>query len=169
MQIFKALASGTLSFGAHSFACALGKEGVIEAASKREGDNKSPLGVWPIRRVMWRADKIPGPKTSFPLTPIQPNDGWCDAADDPCYNQPFTHPYGASAERLWREDDVYDIIVVLGHNDDPVVAGLGSAIFMHVARPGFTGTEGCVALKLEDLRQLLETAQIGDAVEIAQV
>jgi L,D-peptidoglycan transpeptidase YkuD (ErfK/YbiS/YcfS/YnhG family) len=168
VQIFKATASGALSYDGVTCRCALGKEGVIEAREKREGDGKSPLGVWPIRRVMYRADKIDPPKTAFPLTVIGREDGWCDASDDPHYNQFVTHPYPASAERLWRNDDVYDVIVVLGHNDDPIVAGLGSAIFMHVSQPDFRGTEGCVALPLAHLRALLEVAQVGDCVEIAR-
>lgn len=166
VHIFKAFVSGELTYNGVKIRCALGKAGVIAASEKREGDGKSPIGIWPIRFIMWRADKIDAPATAFPSRHIQPNDGWCDSETDPLYNRPVTHPYPASAERLWRDDDVYDIVVVLGHNDDPVVAGHGSAIFMHVARPDYAGTEGCVALALPDLRALLEVAQIGDAVEI---
>ncbi|MEM9681989.1 MAG: L,D-transpeptidase family protein, partial [Pseudomonadota bacterium] len=75
-------------------------------------------------------------------------------------------PYDARHETLWREDHVYDVIVVLGHNDDPVVPGLGSAVFMHVARPGYAPTEGCVALELDDLRSILATCGPGDAIAI---
>jgi L,D-peptidoglycan transpeptidase YkuD (ErfK/YbiS/YcfS/YnhG family) len=170
VQIFSASSSGSLSYRTNdhdvSVRCALGKGGIISAIDKRESDGASPIGIWPIRRVMFRADKIAPPSTPLPLTHIQPTDGWCDSSDDENYNQPVSHPYPASAELLWRDDDVYDIIVVLGHNDDPVVAGLGSAIFMHVARPDYRPTEGCVALALPDLLALLEVAQVGDGVEI---
>lgn len=166
MQIFKASPSGTLTYGDVSCRCAVGKAGVIAAADKREGDTKSPIGLWPIKRVLWRADKMVAPETAFPLSKIRPNDGWCDASADPLYNQAVTHPYPASAEHLWRDDDLYDIVVILGHNDDPIVAGMGSAIFLHVARADFGGTEGCVAIAKADLLALLETAEMGDAVEI---
>jgi len=106
--------------------------------------------------------------TALPATPIAPNDGWCDAAGDPLYNQPVPLPYPASAEHLWREDGVYDLIVILGHNDDPPVSGMGSAIFLHLARPGFTGTEGCIALTRPDLEALLALASPGDSLAIVQ-
>jgi len=147
---------------------ALGKAGVIAAADKREGDNRSPTGVWPIRYVLYRPDAYPdGPATALPARPIAPDDGWCDAPGDPAYNRPVKLPYPASAERLWRDDHVYDLVVVLGHNDDPPVAGRGSAIFLHLARDGYPGTEGCVALARADVEALLAAARPGDAVEIA--
>ena len=126
----------------------------------------SPAGVWPIRWVYYRPDRGAAPNTAIEARELKPSDGWCDAADDPAYNRPVTLPYPASAERLWREDHVYDFIVVLGHNDDPVVAGMGSAIFLHLARPGYSPTEGCVAVAREDLAALLERAKPGDTLEI---
>jgi L,D-peptidoglycan transpeptidase YkuD (ErfK/YbiS/YcfS/YnhG family) len=93
-------------------------------------------------------------------------DGWCDDPADPAYNRHVRLPYPASAERLWRDDGIYDIVVVLGHNDDPPVAGLGSAIFLHIARPDYPPTQGCVAVAREDLEALLAAAEPGDAVEI---
>jgi L,D-peptidoglycan transpeptidase YkuD (ErfK/YbiS/YcfS/YnhG family) len=146
----------------------VGRSGVKPASDKREGDGASPIGRAPIRRVMWRGDKLPPPETKLPLSPIREADGWCDEAADPRYNQPVTHPYPASAEKLWRDDDVYDVIVILGHNDTPVVAGMGSAIFMHVARPDFSPTQGCVALALSDLLAILQIAELGDVVEITR-
>jgi len=147
---------------------ALGKAGVIAAADKREGDNRSPTGAWPIRYVLYRPDVYPdGPTTALETRPIASDDGWCDAPGDPAYNRPVGLPYPASAERLWRDDHVYDLVVVLGHNDDLPVAGLGSAIFLHLARDGYPGTEGCVALAREDVEALLAAARPGDVVEIA--
>ncbi|WP_425483806.1 L,D-transpeptidase family protein [Caulobacter soli] len=159
---------GQISWDRTSTRAALGKAGVIAGADKREGDNRSPTGVWPIRRVLYRPDVYPnGPATALPTQPIAPDDGWCDASDDPAYNQPVKLPYPASAERLWRDDSVYDLVVVLGHNDDPPVSGMGSAIFLHLARDGYVGTEGCVALARADVEALLAVARPGDAVEIA--
>jgi len=148
--------------------CALGKTGVIAAADKREGDNKSPVGVWSIREVLYRPDVYPdGPRTALPTKAMAADDGWCDAPDDPAYNRPVKLPYPASAERMWRDDHVYDLVGILAHNDDPPVPGMGSAIFLHLAREGYPGTEGCVALAREDLEALLAAAEPGDAIEIA--
>jgi L,D-peptidoglycan transpeptidase YkuD (ErfK/YbiS/YcfS/YnhG family) len=91
----------------------------------------------------------------LPLSPIAANDGWCDAPADKNYNLPVKLPYPASAEELWRADALYDIVVVLGFNDAPVVAGKGSAIFLHVAAKDFAPTEGCVALEKDGLLELL--------------
>src|SRR5580698_7995560 len=115
--------------------CALGPRGVIAADAKREGDGATPAGAWPIRRVLYRPDRRPSPTTALPVQALQPDDGWCDAPDDPAYNRQVKLPYPASAEHLWREDGIYDLIVVLGHNDDPVLPYMGSAIFLHLAKP----------------------------------
>lgn len=156
-----------LRWGGHEVRCALGRSGVTPAGSKREGDGASPIGIWPIRQVLWRADRLARPETPLPLIEIIPEAGWCDDPADPFYNRPVILPYAASHEKLWREDEVYDVIVELGYNDDPAVPGKGSAIFLHVARAGYSPTEGCVACALPDLLALLSDAQPGDAVEIA--
>jgi L,D-peptidoglycan transpeptidase YkuD (ErfK/YbiS/YcfS/YnhG family) len=166
-MIFTALPGGIMRIGGLQVRCSLGKGGLRPAALKREGDGASPIGVWPLRRVLYRPDRGPAPRTALPVQPIAPDDGWCDDPQDPNYNRPVTHPYPASAERLWREDAVYDIVVVLGCNDDPVVPDRGSAIFLHLARPDYAPTEGCVALARPDLDALLALAGPGDAVEIA--
>lgn len=166
-MIFKAHADGQITLHGRTVRCALGKAGVIPAADKREGDNRSPLGVWTICEVLYRPDVYPqGPVTALPTRPMAPDDGWCDAPGDPAYNRPVKLPYGASAERLWRDDAVYDLVGILAHNDDPPVPGLGSAIFLHLAREGYLGTEGCVALARGDLEALLALAGPGDAIEI---
>lgn len=166
MTIFTAFSDGRFDLAGRAVRCSIGKAGVIPAADKREGDLYSPLGVWPIRRLLWRPDKGPRPITALPVEAMRPTDGWCDAPADPAYNQPVTLPYPASAERLWRDDDVYDLVAVLAHNDDPPVPGLGSAIFLHLARPGYLGTEGCVALARPDMEALLGLAGPGSAIEI---
>lgn len=165
-MIFTAHADGWIEWAGGRVRCALGRSGVIAAADKREGDGASPLGVWPIRRLLYRPDKGLPPPTALPAFPIAPDDGWCDAPGDLGYNRPVKLPYGASAERMWRDDDVYDLVLVLGHNDDPVVDGLGSAIFLHLARPGYAPTEGCVALARADAEALIAAARPGDAVAI---
>lgn len=163
---FTATADGFLDLGERRVRCALGPAGVRPAADKREGDGASPAGVWPIRRVLYRPDRGPAPTSVFPTSALTPDDGWCDAPQDPAYNQPVKLPYPASAEALWREDGIYDVIVVLGHNDDPPVPFMGSCIFLHLARPDYSPTQGCVAIARQDLEDLLRHARPGDAVEI---
>lgn len=144
---------GVLIFGWLRLSCALGQGGV--RALKREGDGATPLGVFRLRRVLYRGDKLRRPATGLPVGRIQRRDGWCDEPADRNYNRPVRHPYPASAERLWRNDDLYDLVVVIGHNDRPRMRGGGSAVFMHVARNGYEPTAGCVALKRSDLLKLL--------------
>ncbi|WP_374533200.1 L,D-transpeptidase [Phenylobacterium sp.] len=165
-MIFTALSDGRFLLGERTTRCALGKNGVVEAAEKREGDGRSPLGTWTIRRVLYRPDKGGPPQTRLPAKALERDDGWCDDPLDPAYNRAVKLPHPASAEQMWRQDDLYDLVCVLAHNDDPPVPGRGSAIFMHLARPDGGPTEGCVALSREDLLDLLAQAQIGDAVAI---
>jgi L,D-peptidoglycan transpeptidase YkuD (ErfK/YbiS/YcfS/YnhG family) len=164
--IYVATADGWLDLGGGKVRCALGPAGVVPAGDKREGDGASPAGVWPIRRVLYRPDRGAAPGTALPVSPIAPDDGWCDAQDDPNYNRPVKLPYPASAEQMWREDHLYDLVVILGHNDDPPIPGLGSAIFLHLAKPDYSPTQGCVAVARNDLEALLRTARSGDALEI---
>ena len=147
--LFKATAAGTFSGPDIECPCALGKHGVIAAREKTEGDGASPLGVWTMKRVFWRPDRLARPHTGLQTVPLRPYDGWCDAPEDPLYNRPVKRPYPASHEALWREDHVYDLIVELDHNSAPIVPGSGSAVFFHLARPDYTPTEGCVAVALE--------------------
>jgi L,D-peptidoglycan transpeptidase YkuD (ErfK/YbiS/YcfS/YnhG family) len=163
--MFIAHSDGRFELNGRTTRCALGRGGVIAAHDKREGDGASPLGVWPIRRLLYRPDKGL-PQTALPAFGIDPTDGWCDDPGDTAYNRPVTLPYPARTEAMWREDGVYDLVVVLGHNDDPIVAGAGSAIFLHLARDDYAPTEGCVALSRADLEALLASAQVGDVIEI---
>jgi L,D-peptidoglycan transpeptidase YkuD (ErfK/YbiS/YcfS/YnhG family) len=154
----------TLDWGAGPRRCVLGPAGI--ASKAREGDGITPRGAFELREVFYRADRINSLTTTLPLWKLEPNDGWCDASDDPNYNRLVKLPYPASAENLWRDDHVYDIIAVIGFNDQPVYAGKGSAIFLHLARPDFSPTAGCVALAERDLREALEQFQPGDKIRI---
>ena len=137
------------------FRCAIGKSGVL--LDKKEGDGATPAGCFPIRAIFYRADRISKPESFFPTRELKPDDGWCDDSNDTNYNKLVKLPYSASHESLWREDNLYDLIVILGYNDAPPVPGKGSAIFMHVARENYPPTAGCVALKLDDLLEILRT------------
>ncbi|HQT62381.1 MULTISPECIES: L,D-transpeptidase [unclassified Acidiphilium] len=133
---------------------ALGRGGI--AAHKREGDGATPRGLLPLRRVLYRADRLASPSCAVPREPMAPDDSWCDDPAHPDYNRMIRLPHEARHEALWREDGVYDVVGVLGWNDDPVVRGAGSAIFLHVARAEWSPTEGCIALALADLQAMLK-------------
>jgi L,D-peptidoglycan transpeptidase YkuD (ErfK/YbiS/YcfS/YnhG family) len=149
--------TGTLRMGSFSAPCALGRSGILVA--KREGDGGTPAGIFPLRELRYRADHIaPAPATALPVTVIRPSDGWCDAPKDPAYNTFMQLPYSADAENMWRNDERYDLVVVIGYNDRPVVPGAGSAIFLHVAREEggrLMPTAGCVALRRDDLLRVI--------------
>jgi L,D-peptidoglycan transpeptidase YkuD (ErfK/YbiS/YcfS/YnhG family) len=166
-MIVTAYADGWIELPGRLARCALGRAGVSPAGAKREGDGATPAGLWPLRRVLWRPDRGAEPPTRLPHAAIALDDGWCDAPGDLAYNRPVKLPFPASAERLWRDDRAYDLVVILGYNDEPVVAGAGSAIFAHLAKPDFSPTEGCVALDPGDLIHLLAHARPGDALRVS--
>lgn len=153
---------GTLIWQGRSYPCTLGRGGV--RADKREGDGTSPAGCFPLRAVFYRADRMDKPVTCLPCSAIAPDDGWCDAPADPAYNRKVRLPYPASAETMWRDDALYDIVVVLGHNDNPVVPGAGSAIFLHLMREDGGPTEGCVGVERALALELVRSLGPGDRV-----
>lgn len=146
-------ADGLLRFQGETLRCALGRGGI--RAGKQEGDGATPAGLLQVRRILWRADRGARPHSALPCEPIAPDDGWCDDPTHRDYNTRIRLPHAGRHEALWRDDAIYDVIGVLGWNDSPVVRDRGSAIFVHLARPGLPPTEGCVALPQADLRRLL--------------
>ena len=153
-----------LHCGDDAIACVIGRSGACAAEDKREGDGCTPLGRWPIRAVLLRPDRGIAPPVHLPWRWLRADDGWSDDPRDPAYNRPVRHPHVFSAEQLWREDGLYDAIVLLGHNDAPPIAGEGSAIFLHL-REGDV-TEGCVAVPRETMAKLLATLEPGSVLEI---
>ena len=145
--------SGMLRWTDACFPCALGRDGIRQG--NIEGDGATPLGIFPLRRVLYRPDRLSPPRTALPIAPLSPRDGWCNDAAHPLYNQQVRQPVPASCELLWRTDSLYDVIVVLGYNDNPVVPGAGSAVFLQVATEDFKPTNGSVALRKEDLLAIL--------------
>ncbi|TPE63769.1 hypothetical protein FJQ54_02650 [Sandaracinobacter neustonicus] len=156
----------TLRAGWREFRIAIGKGGAKPAAEKREGDGATPLGRWQVEGLLVRPDRMPAPQTTLPWRWLRPWDGWCDDSADPAYNSPVSHPYPASAERLWRDDHAYDLIVILSHNRHPVIAGAGSAVFWHVAQPDWRPTEGCIAMEAGELQSLLPLLSPQTALDI---
>lgn len=155
----------TLTAFGRNIPCAIGHAGACPAEAKREGDGMTPLGNWPLRAALLRPDRIAPIPLRLPWRWLRAHDGWSDDPADPVYNRPIRHPHPFSAERLWRDDGLYDAIVTLGHNDDPVVSGMGSAIFLHIWNEG-QATEGCVAIAKGELRALLPLLATGDRIEI---
>ena len=147
---------GLLHFQGRTYPCALGRSGI--STEKREGDGATPVGTFPLRELHFRADRLTAPQSVFSPQELRPEDGWCDAPGDPAYNRPVTLPYAASHENLWREDHLYDVVIMLGYNDDPVVPERGSAIFLHIGHEDLPPTEGCVAMRRTDLLQILSSA-----------
>ena len=145
--------------------CAVGRGGI--AKKLREGDGITPIGTWPLRRVLFRPDRLAVPVCALPVSPLSPQDGWCEAPDDADYNRLVRLPHRASTDSLWRQDHLYDVVVVVGYNDAPVIAGKGSAIFIHLARAEFTPTAGCVALALPDLLEALAQLRPDDRLVVA--
>ena len=154
-----------LSFAGHMMRCAIGRSGMTR--HKKEGDGATPVGVWPLRRVFYRPDRLAKPETRLKIFELSPADGWCDAATDPNYNHLVKLPYPASAEEMWRTDEIYNIVVELGYNDKPVIPGKGSAIFLHIARPKYSPTAGCVAIALTDMRKLLSSVEPGVVLHVS--
>jgi L,D-peptidoglycan transpeptidase YkuD (ErfK/YbiS/YcfS/YnhG family) len=144
---------GWLIAGPLAVPVALGRAGIL--ANKREGDGGTPRGCFRLRRLWWRADRAPRPRTQLPVRRIRRCDGWCEDPCDRRYNQPIRLVPDHPGDRLWRADALYDFIIELDHNTRPRIAGRGSAVFVHVARPGFAPTAGCVALDARTLRRLL--------------
>ncbi len=135
------------------FRAACGRAGVT--AHKQEGDRATPIGVLPLERVLFRADRVKAPVCTVPVEPIGPDDGWCDDPEDAAYNRMVRLPYPGRHEVLWRGDGIYDVIGVLGWNFNPVVRHRGSAIFLHVAAVDYAPTDGCIALALPDVMACL--------------
>ena len=144
---------GWLMAGYRVFRVALGRSG--PKASKREGDGATPVGRFRPVRLWWRADRVARPRVFLPVRRIGPSDAWCEDPQDRRYNRAFYRSANEPGDRLQRTDGLYDLIIEIDHNARPRVAGRGSAVFIHVAREGFAPTAGCIALRKNDLLQLL--------------
>ena len=157
-------ADGRCRFGGRTYACVIGSGGI--ATDKREGDGATPAGSFALRRVLYRPDRGAPPRTVLPVAAIGPDDGWCDDPADPAYNRPVRRPFGASHEAMWRDDHLYDLVVVVGHNDAPPQPGAGSAIFLHLMRADRGPTAGCVAFGRADLEAILEGLEPGSRLVV---
>ncbi len=155
---------GCLHWSRGNAVAAVGRAGV--KTDKQEGDGATPAGMHPLVSILYRPDRVEAPLSRLPVNPLAPSDGWVDDPADANYNRPVSLPYPASAEQMWREDDLYDALVVIGYNLEPVVPGAGSAIFLHIATPDFAPTAGCVAVQKEALLGLLPLLGPGSQIAI---
>lgn len=160
----RSVTKGWIELAKMRLPCALGRSG--RRAIKREGDGATPVGRYRLLQVLYRPERVPRPQTGLPVRTIRPLDGWCDASSDRNYNRKVRLPYPASTEQMSRQDGLYDVVVVLDYNIVPRKRRAGSAIFMHVARPGYTPTEGCVALSLPHLQRVLARTRRGALISI---
>jgi L,D-peptidoglycan transpeptidase YkuD (ErfK/YbiS/YcfS/YnhG family) len=158
--------TGTLEINGKRYDCTLGRGGVVSPAQKTEGDGKTPLGVFPLRQLLYRADRVTKPETQLPVEILTPQTAWCENPAHADYNRKIALPHPAATDHMMREDHLYDYVVVIGYNDAPIVPGKGSAIFLHLARPGFTATAGCVGLRPADMLEALRHCGPSSKIEI---
>ena len=164
----KVKSNGVAELNGKFYPCALGKNGVTIV--KSEGDLKTPLGKFPLRCIYYRPDKFPnGIKTKLMQKAINPDLGWCDDPTSIYYNQAIKLPFPGHYECLWRNDNLYDLILVVGYNDAPVEPGKGSAIFAHVARDNYAQTYGCIAFSKKDLLEILSLLDKKSSIVILRI
>ena len=163
--IIQVLSTDTLTFKGCYYRCAVGRGGM--SIDKLEGDGCTPTGRFPLRKVLYRPDRMKKPETELIVHALKPTDAWCDDPSDKTYNQLVSLPFPASHEKLWRNSRIYNLIVVMGHNDNPAVPKKGSAIFMHIAKPNYAPTEGCIALQRKDLLDIVQKCRATTDIIIA--
>jgi L,D-peptidoglycan transpeptidase YkuD (ErfK/YbiS/YcfS/YnhG family) len=144
--------------------CAVGKRGI--GKKKREGDSITPKGLFVVKFVLFRKDRVKKLSTKYKKFEIKKKMGWCDDIKSKKYNKLITLPFKFSSEKLYRKDNIYDIILVLNYNMNPVKKNKGSAIFIHVAKENYTSTKGCVAIKKIELVQLLRNIKKKTKIKI---
>ena len=158
---------GWATLGERRWRCVIGAGGARE--DKVEGDAATPAGTFPLRRIYFRNDRLVLPKVRLPARPISEHDGWCDDPRSSSYNRLVRIPNDWSHEKMWREDGLYDLVVVVGYNDDPPEGEWGSAIFLHVAREDYAPTRGCVALARDDLLELVTLIGPGTRLNVLSI
>ena len=134
--------------------CAVGKRGISK--KKREGDLITPKGIFKIKKLYYRKDRVKNLITKIKKIAIKKDMGWCDDPKSQKYNKSVKFPFKYKSEKLFRTDNIYDIILVLNFNMNPTVKNKGSAIFIHVAKNDLRPTKGCIAIKKRELKKILK-------------
>ncbi len=153
-----------LTYGNYNVKCAVGKRGIN--LKKREGDLITPKGIFKIKAIYYRKDRVKELKTKIKKIIITKDIGWCDDPKSKYYNKQIKYPFKYKTERLYRADNIYDIILVLDFNYNPIKRNKGSAIFIHVAKRKLSPTKGCVAIKKSELRRLSRLIDKNTVVKI---
>jgi L,D-peptidoglycan transpeptidase YkuD (ErfK/YbiS/YcfS/YnhG family) len=156
--------NGSLKYKNFKFRCSLGKAGIKKKI--REGDNITPKGTFKLLNVFYRPDKIKKIKTKLNKIKIKKNFGWCDDPKSKFYNKLVRLPFIENYEKLYRRDSIYDLLIVLNYNTDPIIKNKGSAIFIHIAKKKFSNTAGCIALTKKDLLILLANIKKNTKIKI---
>ena len=156
--------SGYLIYKNLKYRCALGKAGVKK--KKKEGDNITPIGIFKVIKIYYRADKIKKIMSPIKTIPIKKNMGWCDDPKSNFYNQEISLPNKFGYEKLYRNDNLYDLIFVLNYNINPIIKNKGSAIFIHIAKKNYKKTSGCIALKKKHMIKLISLIQKNTKIQI---
>ena len=146
------------------YKCSVGYNGLSK--NKTEGDGCTPVGTFKLNKIMYRPDKINDFKSNLETEIIEKRDGWCDDINSELYNQKIIFPYELSAENLYRDDDLYDLICIIDYNLNPIIKGKGSAIFLHVASSDYSPTHGCVAIKKDELIEIAMKLNRGSLIQI---
>ena len=133
--------------------CSIGKNGITK--NKQEGDLKTPRGVFKLKKILYRKDRIKNFNAELKKNYIKKNIGWCDDIESKYYNKEIKFPFNGSAEKLWRKDSIYDLIIIINYNLNPVVKNKGSAIFLHICKKNYSPTKGCVAINKKDMKNLI--------------
>ena len=156
---------GFLKYKDFKYRCALGKAGIKK--KNQEGDNITPIGIFRINKIYYRADKIKKILSPIKTIQIKKNMGWCDDPKSNLYNQPINLPTKFSHEKLYRNDNIYNLVLVLDYNTNPVIKNKGSAIFIHVAKNPYNKTKGCIALEEKDLIELISKIKKDTKIKIS--
>tara|TARA_B100001057_G_C22668637_1_gene878919 strand:- start:38 stop:538 length:501 start_codon:yes stop_codon:yes gene_type:complete len=153
-----------LKYNHYKVKCAIGKRGIGQ--KKKEGDLITPIGQYKIRYILYRKDRIKKIQSKLKKIVIKKSMGWCDDSKSKKYNKLINLPFNYNYEKLFRSENIYDIILVLNYNMSPIKKNKGSAIFIHVAKKNYKRTQGCVAVKKSDLLKILKEIKINTKVKI---
>ena len=163
MHIF--IKNKKLTLDKYRIKCAIGKRGI--GHKKRECDKITPKGKFKIKTILYRKDRVSHFKSKITTLPITKVMGWCDDPKSKKYNKLIKLPFKGSAEKLYKEDNTYDIILVLNYNFNPIQKGKGSTIFLHVASKNYKSTLGCIAVSKFNLKKIIKKINKSTIVNIS--